>query len=41
MLRELGWTAVPLQGSDYARFIDEESRSLGYLANSVGLRPKR
>lgn len=40
-LRELGWTAVPLQGSDYARFIDEESRSLGYLADSVGLRPKR
>ncbi len=40
-LKELGWTPVPLQGSDYARFIDEESRSLGYLAESVGLRPKR
>ena len=40
MLREQGWTPVFQQGSDYARFIDEESRSLGYLADSMGLRKK-
>ena len=28
-------------GSDYARFLDEESRSLGYLAEPLGLRPRR
>lgn len=40
MLAELGWTPVFQQGSDYARFIDEESRSLGYLVDSMGLRRK-
>lgn len=40
LLAELGWTPVFQQGSDYARFIDEESRSLGYLADSMGLRRK-
>lgn len=38
LLRELGWAPAFMQGSDYARFIDEESRSLGYLADSMGLR---
>ena len=38
LLQERGWTPVYMHGSDYARFIDEESRSLGYLAKSLGLR---
>jgi putative tricarboxylic transport membrane protein len=40
-LEDEGWTPVWLQGSDYARFLDEESRSLGYLAKPLGLRPRR
>ncbi len=41
LLQAEGWTPVWLQGSDYARFLDEESRSLGYLARSAGLSPRR
>ncbi len=41
LLASEGWTPVWLQGSDYARFLDEETRSLGYLARSLGLRPRR
>lgn len=41
LLAAESWTPVWLQGSDYARFLDEESRSLGYLARSAGLRPRR
>ena len=41
LLEAEGWTPVWLQGSDYARFLDEESRSLGYLAGPLGLRPRR
>ena len=40
LLEAEGWTPVWLQGSDYARFLDEETRSLGYLAESAGL-PRR
>jgi len=38
LLRERGWSPVVLHGSDYARFLDEESKSLGFLARSLGLR---
>jgi len=41
LLAAEGWTPVWLQGSDYARFLDEETRSLNYLARSVGLNPRR
>jgi putative tricarboxylic transport membrane protein len=41
LLAAEGWTPVWLQGSDYARFLDEETRSLNYLARSLGLRPRR
>ena len=38
LLRERGWSPVVLHGSDYARFLDEESKSLGFLVRSLGLR---
>jgi putative tricarboxylic transport membrane protein len=41
LLAAEGWTPVWLQGADYARFLDEESRSLNYLARSIGLQPRR
>ncbi|MBL0141006.1 MAG: tripartite tricarboxylate transporter substrate binding protein [Betaproteobacteria bacterium] len=40
ILSRMGWTPVFMHGSDYARFIDEESRSLGYLVEALGLRRK-
>lgn len=41
LLAELGWTPVYMHGSDYARFLDEESLSAGFLARSLGLKPRR
>jgi len=41
LLAERGWTPVYMHGSDYARFLDEESRSAGFLAGTVGLRKRR
>lgn len=41
LLAERGWSPAWQQGSDYARFLDEESRSLGYLARSLGLATRR
>ena len=41
LLAERGWTPVYMHGSDYARFLDEESRSVGFLAGTVGLRKRR
>jgi putative tricarboxylic transport membrane protein len=38
--RRMGWTPAFMHGSDYARFIDEESKSLGYLVEALGLRKK-
>jgi putative tricarboxylic transport membrane protein len=40
-LGELGWQPVFLYGADFARFVDEESRALGHLADSLGLRRKK
>jgi putative tricarboxylic transport membrane protein len=40
LLAKMGWTPAFMHGSDYARFIDEESKSLGYLVEALGLRRK-
>jgi putative tricarboxylic transport membrane protein len=35
---KMGWTAVFLPGDAYAKFVDDESKSLGSLVDSLGLR---
>jgi putative tricarboxylic transport membrane protein len=38
MLAKMGWTPVFLGGDEFGKFVDDESRSLGALVDSLGLR---
>jgi len=38
MLAKMGWTPVYISGDAYAKFVDDESRQLGQLIDSLGLR---
>jgi putative tricarboxylic transport membrane protein len=38
MLEKMGWTPLVLTGDAFAKFVDDESRSLGGLVESLGLR---
>jgi putative tricarboxylic transport membrane protein len=38
MLEKMGWTPLVLTGDAYAKFVDDESKSLGALVDSLGLR---
>lgn len=38
MLAKMGWTPVFISGDAYAKFVDEESKTLGALVDSLGLR---
>jgi putative tricarboxylic transport membrane protein len=40
LLDKMGWTPVFLSGDAYAKFVDDESRSLGSLIDSLGLAKK-
>jgi putative tricarboxylic transport membrane protein len=38
MLEKMGWTPVFISGDAFAKFVDDESKSLGALVDSLGLR---
>ena len=38
MLAKMGWTPVYISGDAFAKFVDDESKSLGALVDSLGLR---
>jgi putative tricarboxylic transport membrane protein len=38
MLQKMGWTPVFIAGDEYAKFVDEETKNLGSLIDSLGLR---
>jgi len=38
MLQKMGWTPVFISGDEFGRFVDDESKSLGQLVDSLGLR---
>ena len=38
MLAKMGWTPVFISGDEFGRFVDEETKSLGALVDSLGLR---
>jgi putative tricarboxylic transport membrane protein len=38
MLEKMGWTPVVITGDEFGRFVDEESKTLGALVTSLGLK---
>jgi len=38
MLTKMGWTPVVITGDEFGKFVDDESKSLGQLVDSLGLR---
>jgi len=38
MLAKMGWTPVFVSGDEFGKFVDDESKSLGQLVDSLGLR---
>jgi hypothetical protein len=38
MLAKMGWMPVFISGDAYARFVDDESKTLGALVDSLRLR---
>ena len=38
MLTKMGWTPVVITGDEFGKFVDDESKSLGALVDSLGLR---
>lgn len=40
LLAKMGWTPVYLAGDDFTKFVDDESKSLGSLVESLGLGKK-
>jgi putative tricarboxylic transport membrane protein len=38
MLEKMGWTPVVITGDEFGKFVDEESKSLGSLVTSLGLK---
>jgi len=38
MLAKMGWTPVFLSGDAFGKFVDDESKNLGTLVESLGLR---
>jgi putative tricarboxylic transport membrane protein len=38
MLAKMGWTPVVITGDSFGRFVDDESKTLGALVDSLGLR---
>jgi putative tricarboxylic transport membrane protein len=38
MLEKMGWTPTFITGDPFAKFVDEESKTLGALVESLGLR---
>jgi putative tricarboxylic transport membrane protein len=38
MLKKMGWSPVYLAGDDYAKFVDQETKDLASLVDSLGLR---
>jgi putative tricarboxylic transport membrane protein len=38
MLDKMGWTPVVITGDAFQKFVDDESKTLGALVDSLGLR---
>jgi putative tricarboxylic transport membrane protein len=38
MLKKMGWSPVFIAGDEYAKFVDQETKELGALVDSLGLR---
>ena len=38
MLQKMGWTPVYIAGDEFSKFVDDETKSLGSLVDSLGLR---
>jgi len=38
MLEKMGWTPVFISGDEFGKYVDDESKSLGALVDSLGLR---